>query len=604
MASGENHLSSPVQRQKSKFLSVGANLILNTACKKTNGLGWPDGSSLLTTDKTDFRSGVTFRIYRPYSSYPVLLFSFPSGRALIEGEIYNVSLQEAEAILSALFSTPDFDGKRLQEITANWTGEWCLWGQKGSRLFIITDPLGRLPMYYYRTGGYFFIGRHLALLAENNLLQHDNYGTASFLWSGYLIGHRTLYKDVKRLPGGSLVQVDLDNDNIIISPGKQFNFEDRNRQPLNEQAEELAQLFLRGCKRIAETWQGTINISQSGGQDSRAVAAGFAEAVKDGRLIASSLTMCGSERDASLGKLIASTLHIPFRTYAIEERAEYDNELLANKMGMNYLGMAFIHDFYKKMLAQNGSFLYVTGDGGDKALPYLGEKNPNISLDRLVVQLSQRHAMTSLEKTAELTGLSTDELLHMIHETVSSYPEEKINNKSIHFTIYERGGQCLFEGEDRSRHFAWATTPFYDLDFFRAAMQVPDAYKKHYRLYRSFQNALNRAVADIPDASGHSINSMAYMIRKMVQEAFRSAPPRMKNLVRQLGGMASRVNKGTAAEHQQLLKQLMDFGSALNVLNINAVASFIQIANQVQYQHLRTLILLGPFLKASSSSVN
>jgi asparagine synthase (glutamine-hydrolysing) len=575
---------------------AGVNLMMNKSSIIKSSLHWPKGISVFSLPK-NYNPAISFSCNKLYATYPIHSFSLIDGEAVLEGMVYNVALPNIALQVQQLFTNPKIDIKKVQQATASWTGEWCLWVQKGSDLYIFNDSLGRLPVYWHNSDTHFFTGRHLAFLTQNKLLVPDKMSVSSMLWSGYLIGHRTIYKDVKRLPGGSFIHVNVTTAHVDITAGRQFNFDERNNEPLQQQAAQLAFLFKQGCNRISDSWPGLINISQSGGQDSRAVAVGFKEAVKeDNRLIASSFIMHGSERDASLGKAIADALHIPFSSYEVQGNATYEAELLANKMGMNYVAMAFIHDFYKQMLQKNSNFLYVTGDGGDKALPYLGEKNRNISTDELVAQLSQRHATTPVPIVSALTGVSKDEILQLIYETVSSYPEQKANNKSIHFTIYERAVQCFFEGEDRSRYFAWATTPFYDLDFFKAAMQVPDSYKKHYTIYRPFQNALSKSIADIPDASGHSINSWKFIARKRVQELFRSAPPPVKNIVRKLGGVPISVNKGTPEEQLLLINQLSDFTAMKSILDPEVVASFFKTANQEQYEYLRTLILLEKFI--------
>ncbi|MEO7310313.1 MAG: hypothetical protein ABIX01_07955 [Chitinophagaceae bacterium] len=516
---------------------------------------------------------------------------------MLEGMVYNLSLQHINTVVTQALSNETAAILKLREQTAHWTGEWCLWIQKGSQLYIVNDPLARLPVYYYQTAAYFFAGRHLGLLAEAHLLEPDRLGVASFLWSGYYIGFRTPYQHVYRLPGGSLVELDLTTGDARVDFGAAFNFDARNTAHISEQAAQLAHLFRQACSRIADAWPGLINISQSGGQDSRAVAVGFAEMIKHNRLIASSFSMPGAERDALIAETIAAQLQIPFSVYTIEGSTSFEDELLENKMGMNYLAMAFIHDFYKKMLQKNSSFLYVTGDGGDKALPYLGEKNTNLSIDDLVMQLSRRHAMTPVGKVAGLLGMAADEIYQLIYQAVNNYPEQQINNKSIHFTVYERAGTCMYEGEDRTRYFAWATTPFYDLDFFRAAMLVPDVYKKHYTIYRPFQNSLSREIADIPDASGHSINNWKFIARKRVQESFRSAPPGIKNVIRKLGGVSGTLNNGTTLEREVLVQQLKNHQGLAGLLDAEAVAAFLPTAKQEQYEHLRTVILLNRFLK-------
>ncbi len=570
---------------------------------------WPDdrGTSLFE-NYCSMAGPVVCRIGRPYPTYPIYHFPVGNTQVVVEGIIYNYSLRTIEKMIAAQLSEL-LTITTLQALSASWSGEWCLWIQKNDQLFLINDPLGRLPVYYYTTNQHFYIGRHLGTLADAGLLQPCPKATASVMWSSYFIGHRTPYHQVYRLPGGSGVQVDLSTGKADITFGKSLNFDERVTKPLQQTADELAGLFKQACTQMATVWPGDINISLSGGQDSRAVAAalrfngkGFnnSQPARQKRtLFASSFTMKGAEKDAILAANIAAQLQIPFAVFPIKEAPEDEALLLQHKMGTNYVGMAFIHSFYRQLLQQHpNGFLYVTGDGGDKALPYLGEQKQNLSVDELVMQLSLRHAMTPLEKVAGLTGMAVNDILQMIYETVQSYPEAEMNNRSIHFAIYERAAQSFFEGEDRSRYFFWATTPFYDLDFFKVAMQVPDEYKKHYRLYRPFQNALNRQVADIPDAGGHSINSWKFILRKRIQEAFRSASPSVKNFVRKLGGKSISINQSSVAERQQLLSILRTSSSLLQTLDANAVAAFLTTSNQEQYLNLRTLILLQQFYKS------
>lgn len=541
---------------------------------------------------------VRFRFTSPYETYPFLKVNSPSCSFFLEGCVYGHAASRITDALERSMADPNISATDLQRLTEDWTGEWCLWIQTGHVIHVVNDPLGRLPMYHHASEETFFIGRHLETLAREGALVHDKESAASYIWSGYMIGHRTPYKNVGRLPGRSVIRIDLQQATVDLTLGRPFCFDERDEAPLKDQAARLAELFRVSCKRIAGSWPHQMVISQSGGQDSRAVAVGFSEAVKDGRLSAASFTFSGSSaKDASLAAVISGQLGIPFKSYPIIARPEYEEELLRNKMGMNYVSMAFIHDFYKQLLNDKGNFMYITGDGGDKVFPYLGEKNPHLTLDELVVKLSRRHANLSVEATAALTGMAADDILHMIHETVSAYPEQRINDKSIHFTIYERAVQCFFEGEDRSRYFAWATTPFYDLDLFRMAMKVPDAYKKHYRIYRPFQNMLSKEVANIPDASGESINSWRFAFKKGLKEVLRSSPPALKNIMRVLSGTMISTNKGSAEEHEQLMDRLTTFEGLKSIFDAAAVKALLPNANTEQYDHLRTIILMESTLK-------
>lgn len=556
---------------------------------------------MLFENYADGAGPVICRIRKPYPAYPVHLFSAGNIQVALEGVVYNYNRASLQKSVTDQLSR-EISVTSLQRLVASWAGEWCLWVQKDQQLFIINDLLGRLPVYHYSANGHFFTGRHIGLLAEAGLLQPCQKAAASVLWSSYFIGYRTPYQGVYRLPGGSVVQVDISTGEATFALGKSLNFDERNPQPLPKTADELAGLFKQACVQITSAWHGDINISLSGGQDSRAVGAALAAARPTGHthhLFASSFTMPGAEKDATLAATIAAQLQIPFTVFPVQEAPGDEALLLQHKMGNNYVGMAFILSFYRQMLQRHPEgFLYVTGDGGDKALPYLGEQQPNLTLDELVIQLSLRHAMTPVEKVAHLTGMAENDILQMIYEVVKTYPETEMNNRSIHFAIYERAAQSFFEGEDRSRYFFWATTPFYDPHFFRAAMQVPDDHKKHYLLFRSFQNTLNRQVADIPDAGGYSINNWKFILRKRVQESFRTASSPVKNLVRKLGGKSISINQSTGEQRQQLLSVLQASPALLQTLDANAVAAFLTSANQEQYLNLRTLILLQQFYQS------
>lgn len=542
-------------------------------------------------------SELYFYCDKPYKDYPINHTIYPGGAFLLEGYIYNVNIKYVNGIIYKFISGEINTIGELNKIVSNWSGEWCCWIVKNNTLYFLNDPLGRLPVYYFENKDYFFAGRHLSILSSLKLLIPNKYGAASFLWSGYIIGNNTLYNDVKRFPGNSHFHIDLHNSEIKITQGAHINFDNRSEATLSNQVNTLKELFFKSCAQIAATTKMPINISLSGGQDSRAAAVGFSKSSKQ-NLYASSFVKQGSEKDALIAEKIATALNIPFQKYHINNVESDMQELLHQKMGMNYIGMSFIINFYKQLLKHYSQSIYVTGDGGDKALPYLGEnRKTGLSLDKLILLLSKRHAITPIDKVASIMGLNPDDILQMIYKVVSHYPEQKINNKSIHFAIYERAFQCYSEGEDRSRFYFWATTPFYDLDFFKSAMLVPDRYKKHYYLYRLFQNQLSKKIADIPDANGYSINSYQFKLYKTVQESFRSTSPVLKNLMRRLGGKSLEINNASVTEKENLIYLLLHSKELSSIFNTDYYKTFLSQSNQEQYKYLRTLTLISQFFK-------
>jgi hypothetical protein len=224
----------------------------------------------------------------------------------------------------------------------------------------------------------------------------------------------------------------------------------------------------------------------------------------------------------------------------------------------------------------------LTGDGGDVALPYFGEfRNPR-SLDHLVDTLLKRHAITPAPLAASLFGLKKDELAQSVYQLVSTYPETRLNDRSIHFAVFERIAKAYFEGEDRNRFFLWSTTPFYDPSFFGASMEVPDSQKKYYKLYKHFMQVLAPAFYHLPDAGGGKIGDIYFHARKFVRENFRSTGRPLKASLKSLNELLS----GNSTVKQRVALRLPD---SINEINEGVWMTLQKKESYQTYLHMLTL---------------
>ncbi len=535
-------------------------------------------------------------IILPYKDYPIRESSIGGMKLLLEGKVYNFEYESIINHIQLCYSNGVFNTKAYQQYVSSYSGEFIIYVSTQSSIFVFTDCLGRLPVYIYQTSDFLFIGRSLYLLKEQFDVELNPMSVLEYLWCSYPLNFKTLYKNVYRLKGGTIIELSSQAYNYTIEEGKVLNFDERIHDDINSSTEKLTHLFNQACNRITNQKENLpINISLSGGQDSRVVAYSCAQNTKN--IFATSFEYMGANADVKLAKEIAALCNINWKSIPVNDSKDLQNELLLAKMGQNYLGMSFILDFYKKIVQDNtAGSLYVTGDGGDKALPYLGETKSNISFEQLVINIANRHTSIPYPIVCKILNISETDFLHHISTILKSYPEQSSNNKSIHFTIYERAHQSFHEGEDRSRSYFWATTPFYDLDFFKYAMAMQDKYKKHYKLYRKFMNEISIPLANIPDASGHSINHPFFQIRKGVQEYFRSTKPTIKNTIRNLGGLKKQVGAVNNTEINETINLLKLNSKTNSIFNMNVLSDFLKIANRDQFNYVLTISKLAEII--------
>ncbi len=544
------------------------------------------------TEKTSISpdsSVVETILAKPYANYPILDIQHGSCRIIVEGYIYHKNYT-AEIIASEIGQTIKSASsevlpalRKLAEKFSRLPGEFACWVITENHLFFFNEVLGRLPVYFLQSSRLVFIGRSLAGLFAASPRQPDEDGIFETLWCGYALGRHTLYKDVQRIPGGCFMTVDLVNFTLKEDQLSTIELDSRNENWSGKDAVELAQSFNDVCQQISTASPLPFHVSLSGGQDSRAVLAAMKRA--NPNITASSFAFSSSDHDVVVAEKVASLLGVPWEKIGINNSNEDDEWLLHLKQGINYKGMAFIGDYLRKVADQFPlGAIMLTGDGGDKVLPYLGERHNPSGLNHLVELLFNRHAIAEPKLVAALMGKKEDDLKQLIYETVSSYPEHHMNNRSIRFTLFERGGKAYFEGEDRNRYFMWSTTPFYHLDFLQRAMLVPDNMKRNYRAYALFMQHLNKALSQIPDAGGGKLSSPVFHFRKYVQEYFRSSPPVVKNQVKLL----YRLLRG-GGSHVPITKFDAVPGS-LTFIKTSALAEYTRRTSADSQLYLETII--------------
>ncbi|PGF17312.1 hypothetical protein CP556_15210 [Natrinema sp. CBA1119] len=439
-----------------------------------------------------------------YPEYPIRIVENDEYWVCLEGRIYDRDDETLERELlevAAHVLAADGDDEFLTEWLLETDGEFLLVAadKETDRLGLLNDPLARLPTYYFHDGETFLFSRELRyLINEAPIEGFAPMGVAQCLLFGYSLGDRTLIDGANRLRPGTKLTIDPERGAVTETTLHRFDFgepayADRSR---SRNAAELVDRFERACRQ--RSGDGTRDvISLSGGLDSRSVLAGYhAEGIPT-----TAATMASDEfvppSDVELARELAETFDIDWQRYDVGPPNGSDlDRIIKTKNGQIGLLTSFILDFFRQLREEyDAGLTYVTGDGGDKVLPDL---TPATSIDdesALVDYVIAENCFLSLEEVAQITGLSVDAIRRSVRERLRLYPETDPASKYVHFLVYERGVNFLFEGEDRNRFFFWSTTPFYSIDFFRYAMNCPPEQKTRYNLYRSFLTELAPAAA-------------------------------------------------------------------------------------------------------------
>ena len=460
-----------------------------------------------------------------YPEYPLQVYDTTDYLAVLEGRIHGMSRESIAADLESLISDlfeEDFSVKRIQPWILKHDGDYILMvlDKKTSRWILINDALGRLPVYYCQSDGISYISRELRFISGSIANQKiDRMALAQYLLFGFPLGERTLLKEVNRLSPGACLRLHRETEQILEQTVYQFAFDPRTSSDSRAKiADKLVALFISACRTIIEDGDNAI-LSLSGGLDSRAVAAGLIAAGHRFKAVTYEDVDKIAALDIVYARELSEKLGIDWQPIHLSAPNGSDAySLLMRKGGANSTAMAFYVPFMNEIENRWGRpIVYITGDGGDKALPPLRPARRLNSDDELVNFIVARHKMMPLDLLTELLDIPQADILAVLKDRVRTYPEESSRQKYVHFMIYERAVKWLFEGEDRNRSFFWSCTPFYCLPFFREAMACPDRYKSNHRLYSDFLKRLSPTAAGVVDMNrGVAVTSLSYRYKEAV----------------------------------------------------------------------------------------
>ena len=478
-----------------------------------------DESERATTELERATDGTDVTVaYTGYPGYPVAVFDVEDCTLVLEGHLY-----DTDDVAGCLADVPtwlrDDRTDRLSTWVAARDGDFLLVvvDRTDGTTWVVNDAFGRLPTYRATVGGTTVLTRELKLVRRlasdlDGGLEPDPLALAQMLLFRYPLGTRTLYDGVEQLPPGSLLELGSGEPRSL----HEFRFDRHEHadRDVETNARLLRDRFVEACENRARVADETV-VSLSGGLDSRAVLAGYSHV--DTRLTGATSARRdgGNAAEVDVARQVARALDVPWSSYVADRTDRHEALLLDATQGMNGLGMSIGLDFAEQVAGTHDNPVFVTGDGGDKALPDLTPSRSLESIDELLGSIIFGNQVFSLDDVTAIVGVDEEALLGSIRERVASYPESSLEGKYVHFQVRERAMNWLNHGEDRTRYYLWSTTPFYALPFFTEAMACPPDQKRGTRLYREFLSLLSPAAVEVDYVDfGAPITSLEYRLKR------------------------------------------------------------------------------------------
>ncbi|MBI0535533.1 asparagine synthase (glutamine-hydrolyzing) [Roseomonas sp. KE2513] len=143
--------------------------------------------------------------------------------AMMNGEIYNFA--ELRAEIDAARGGHPWRGHSDTEVLVEAIDEWgieralgrangmfaiAVWDRRENSLSLARDRIGKKPMYYGWMGGHFLFGSELKALRAHPAFDGrlSTEALSGFLQIGYVVGRRTIFAGLSKLPGGHILRLD------------------------------------------------------------------------------------------------------------------------------------------------------------------------------------------------------------------------------------------------------------------------------------------------------------------------------------------------------------------------------------------------------------
>lgn len=544
-----------------------------------------------------------------YPAYPMRTTTVDGHRIVVEGRFYGRDGAAVDAALASIVEA--LDAGNLRSHLAEWLptvdGDFVITvldPDDGSAT-VINDYLGRLPLYYAETPEGVVVSREKRFVVDRlDEVKFDRMALAHHLLFGYTVGEETTVRGVRCVPPASILRIDGDGPEIERVCEHSYGRDEYADRSRTENATRLADRFDEACRARSETC-GPSLVSLSGGLDSRAILASYAEqglphiaATMDYRAVPQS--------DVDLARALTDAYGTDWYCYEVDRPdATVMNRQLKRRNGRNTLAISYLTSFFDRILADHGTMPHLVGAGGDKVFPDLSPPRSLADVDDLVDQVIDSHGVFDLDTIEAITGVPAADIRESLRDHLAAYPESDPDRKYVHFVVHERGMNWIYEGEDTNRYYFWSLSPFWSTPVFRYAMNCPPAQKRYYRLYGEFLATLSERAVSVPNANfGVPPNTASHTARAFGYRTLLRYPGVWETLKPAVKRFLGASDPGIDPDVVECIRQQLDNPGLREVLSRPAVERVLDDPGSFGIRPLFDLLTLTSYVDDQTASMS
>ncbi|MEY4503758.1 MAG: hypothetical protein RL154_50 [Pseudomonadota bacterium] len=291
-------------------------------------------------------------------------FTIENKYFIFNGELYNFKELSPNQTSDSMAAFELFDSNKESFLkNANGMFAFALFNQDTNKLTLVRDRFGKKPLYYTLQDGVFIFASSIDAIAPHITAKFNKEALKSYLSYHAPIKQETFYKDIYKVPAGSILE--YDGAKIVVTK----YFELLNEQEDSKSIEEL--LFDSINKRLVADCE--VGAFLSGGVDSSTVCAVASRflAQNSKKLQTFCIGYDNFEKDDEryfaniTAKKIGSIHHeIPFSKNdfldSLQKCIEAFDEPISDPTAVPY-------NFLCNAVSQNGIKTVLSGEGGDEA---------------------------------------------------------------------------------------------------------------------------------------------------------------------------------------------------------------------------------------------
>jgi asparagine synthase (glutamine-hydrolysing) len=368
-----------------------------------------------------------------------------------------------------------------------------------SRVTLFNDRVGLGRVYYYQSDeAFYFASEAKALLRIcPELREIDPQGVAEFFTRDCVLENRTLFKNIRLLPGGSAWVFERGR---LLTRASYFSPSDWERHAIEtsmpgpQLVERLRKVFVDILPRYLEP-AGKVGLSLTGGLDSRLIVAAAPEAHA-----LTSYTFAGARDtfDVRQSRKVARTAGMAHQVLRLQQDFFRDFEKLAEEtvyISDGTLGPSGAHNLYFNRLARDIAPVRLTGIFGSEIL-------------------RQGRVCPRVPRVEQLLNADLLEHVHAADRLVETYRIENNLSAALHRDIVWRGyGSRTIEQSQVTLR-----SPFVDNDLVELMYTVPSDHRRSVGVQQAVIKSLNEALARLMSSRGHimSRNPLAQLLVRML----------------------------------------------------------------------------------------